>query len=139
MLFDEANLLARAIGVQLGKNDTHMRRIIGFKADKVNLLSAKERMAARDIGEDINTRSTLDVVQTAIALTERRNTADAQQWLTQRMHDANDGQFRYTLEALINTTKLGHDDYLAQRNLWQALYRAEPTPQPEKQPTLFGD
>ena len=139
LLFDEANLLARAIGVQLGKNDTHMRRIIGFKADKVNLLSAKERMAARDIGEDINTRSTLDVVQTAIALTERRNTADAQQWLTQRMHDANDGQFRYTLEALINTTKLGHDDYLAQRNLRQALYRAEPTPQPEKQPTLFGD
>ena len=136
--FDEANLLARTIGVQLEKNNTHMKRTVDFKGDKVTLLSAKDRMAARDIGEDINTRSTLDIVQTGIALTERRNTADAQQWLTQTMHDANDGQFRYTLEALINTTKLGHDDYLAQRNLWQALYGAEPGHQPEQQPTLFG-
>ena len=74
LLFDEANLLARAIGVPLEKNDIHIKRIVGFKGDKVNLLSAKDRMAARDIGEDINTRSTLDIVQTAIALTERRNT-----------------------------------------------------------------
>ncbi len=138
LLFDEANLLARAIGVQLEKNDIHIKRIVEFKADKVNLLSAKDRLAARDIGEDINTRSTLDVVQTAIALTERRNTADAQQWLTQRMHDHNDGQFRYTLEALINTTKPGHDDYFAQRYLWQALYGAEPVPQYQEQPALFG-
>ena len=139
LLFDEANLLARAIGVQLEKNDIHMKRIVEFKSDKVNLLSARDRMAARDIGEDITTRSTLDVVHTAVALTDRRNTLDAQQWLIQRLHDPRDGQFRYTLEALINTTKLGHDDYLAQRNLWQALYGAEPAPQPETQPTLFGD
>ena len=138
LLFDEANLLARAIGVRLEKNDIHIKRIVEFKADKVNLLTAKDRMAGRDIGEGINTRSTLDVVHTAIALTERRNTLDAQQWLTQRMHDPNDGQFRYTLEALINTTKPGHDDYLAQRNLWQALYGTEPGHQPEQQPTLFG-
>ena len=138
LLFDEANLLARAIGVQLEKNDIHIKRIVEFKADKVNLLTAKDRLAGRDIGEDINTGSTLDVVHTAIALTERRNTLDAQQWLIQRMHDPNDGQFRYTLEALINTTKPGHDDYLAQRNLWQALYGTEPGHQPEQQPTLFG-
>ena len=138
LLFDEANLLARAIGVNLEKNDIHIKRVVEFKADKVNLLTAKDRMAGRDIGEDINTRSTLDVVHTAIALTERRNTLDAQQWLNQRMHDPNDGQFRYTLEALINTTKPGHDDYLAQRNLWQALYGTEPGHQPEQQPTLFG-
>ena len=138
LLFDEANLLARAIGVNLEKNDIHIKRIVEFKGDKVNLITAKDRMAGRDIGEDINTRSTLDVVHTAIALTERRNTSDAQQWLAQRMHDPNEGQFRSTLEALINTTKLGHDDYLAQRNLWQALYGAEPTPQSREQPTLFG-
>ena len=137
LLFDEANLLARAIGVQLEKNDIHIKRIVEFKADKVNLLTAKDRMAGRDIGEDINTRSTLDVVHTAIALTERRNTLDAQQWLTQRMHDPNDGQFRYTLEALINTTKPGHDDYDAQRNLWQALYGDELPQQATPQPQLF--
>ena len=129
LLFDEANLLARAIGVQLKKNDAAMKRIIGFKGDKVSLLSARDRLAARNIGEDINPSSTLDTVHTAIALTDRRNTLDAQQWLTQRLHDPQDRQFRATLEALIRTTKPGHDDHQAQRNLWQALYGEEP-PQP---------
>ena len=137
LLFDEANLLARAIGVRLEKNDIHIKRIVEFKTDKVNLLTAKDRMAGRDIGEDINTRSTLDVVHTAIALTERRNTLDAQQWLTQKMHDPNDGQFRYTLEALINTTKPGHDDYDAQRNLWQAMYGDDLPQQTNPQPGLL--
>ena len=137
LLFDEANLLARAIGVNLEKNDIHMKRVVEFKADKVNLLTAKDRMAGRDIGEDINTRSTLDVVHTAIALSERRNTSDAQQWLEQRMHDPNNGQFRYTLEALINTTKPGHDDHDAQRNLWQALYGDDLPQQTNRQPGLL--
>ena len=84
---------------------------------KVSLLSARERLAARNIEEDINPASTLDTVHTAIALTDRRNTLDAQQWLAQRLHDPQDGQFRATLEALILTTKPGHDDHQAQRNL----------------------
>ncbi len=129
LLFDEANLLARAIGVRLEKNDAAMKRIVSFKSDKVSLLSARDRLAARDIGEDINPGSTLDTVHTAVALTDRRNTLDAQQWLTQRLHDPQDSQFRATLEALIRTTKPGHDDHQAQRNLWQVLYGEEP-PQP---------
>ena len=129
LLFDEANLLARAIGVRLEKNDTAMKRIVEFKSDKVSLLSARDRLAARYIGDDIKPGSTLDTVHTAIALTDRRNTLDAQQWLTQRLHDPQDGQFRATLEALIRTTKPGHDDHQAQRNLWQALYAEDP-PQP---------
>ena len=96
LLFDEANLLARAIGVRLEKNDTAMKRTVSFKADKVLLLSARDRLAARNIGEDINPGTTLDTVHTAIALTDRRNTLDAQQWLTQRLHDPQDGQFRAT-------------------------------------------
>ena len=137
LLFDEANLLARAIGVRLEKNDAAMKRIIAFNSDKVLLLSAKDRLAARNIGDDIMPGSTLDTVHTAIALTDRRNTLDAQQWLTQRLHDPQDGQFRATLEALTRTTKPGHDDYQAQRNLWQALYSAEP-PQPAvSQPQLL--
>ena len=129
LLFDEANLLARAIGVRLEKNDSDMKRVVGFKADKVSLLSARDRLAARNIGEDINPGSTLDTVHTAIALTDRRNTLDAQQWLPQHLHDPQEAQFRATLEALIRTTKPGHDDYQAQRNLWQALY-GEEAPQP---------
>ena len=129
LLFDEANLLARAIGVRLEKNDADMKRVVGFKADKVSLLSARDRLAARNIGEDINPGSTLDTVHTAIALTDRRNTLDAQQWLTQHIHNPQEAQFRATLEALIRTTNPGHDDYQAQRNLWQALY-GEEAPQP---------
>ena len=137
LLFDEANLLARAIGVRLEKNDGAMKRIVSFKDDKVSLISARDRLAARNIGEDINPGSTLDTVHTAVALTDRRNTLDAQQWLTQRLHDPQDGQFRATLEALIRTTKPGHDDHQAQRNLWQALYGEEP-PQPAvAQPRLL--
>ena len=137
MLFDEANLLARAIGVRLEKNDSDMKRVVGFKADKVSLLSARDRLAARNIGEDINPGSTLDTVHMAIALTDRRNTLDAQQWLTQHLHDPQEAQFRATLEALIRTTKPGHDDYPAQRNLWQSLY-GEEAPQPAvAQPALL--
>ena len=129
LLFDEANQLARAIGVRMEKNDGAMRFIAPFEDDKVSLLSARDRLAARNIGEDINPGSTLATVHTTVALTDRRNTLDAQQWLTQRLHDLQDGQFRATLEALIRTTKPGHDDHQAQRNLWPALYGEEP-PQP---------
>ena len=129
LLFDEANLLARAMGVSLQKNDTAMRRIIAFNGDKVALLSARDRLAARNISEDTKTGSTLDMVHTAVALTDRRNTLDAQNWLAQLPGNPQEGQFRATLEALIRTTKQGHDDYQAQRNLWQALY-AEEVPEP---------
>ena len=137
MLFDEANLLARALGVRLEKTDASMKRIVAFKQDKMSLLSARDRLAARNIGEGITASTTLDTVHTAVALTERRNTLDAQQWLTQHMYDPQDGQFRATLEALIRTTKLGHDDYQAQRNLWQALYGEEPPQPAANQPRLL--
>ncbi len=129
LLFDEANLLARAIGVHLEKNDPGLKRIVAFQDDRVSLLSARDRLAARSIGEDLNPETLLDTIHTAIALTDRRNTLDAQQWLTQRLHNPQDGRFRATLEALIRTTKPGHDDHQAQRSLWQALYAEEP-PQP---------
>ena len=81
LIFDEANLLARAIGASLEKNDAAMKRIVSFKGDKVSLLSARDRLAARSIGEDIQAGARLDAVHTAIVLTDRRNTLDARQWL----------------------------------------------------------
>ena len=69
----------------------------------------------------------MDLVHTAVALTGRRNTLDAQQWLTQKLYNPQDERFKYTLEALIRTTKPGHDDHQAQRSLWQALYGEEDT------------
>ncbi len=102
----------------------------------MSLLSARDRLAARNIGEDISAETTLDAVQTAVALTDRRNTLDAQQWLTNRLHDPQDSRFRSTLEALIRTTRPGHDDHQAQISLWQALYTVEP-PERAVQTPLF--
>ena len=126
--FDEANLLARALGVRLEKTDPALKGIVRFNGDKVTLLSARDRLAARSIGEDLNPDGILDAVHTAVALTDRRNTLDAQRWLAQRIPDPQDRRFRATLEALLRTTKPGHDDYQAQRSLWQVLYAAEPPP-----------
>ena len=128
LLFDEANLLARAMGVSLAKNDAALKGVVSFNGDKVALVSARDRLAGRSIGEDISAATVLDAVHTAVALTDRRNTLDARQWLTRWLHDPEDGRFRATLEALIRTTRPGHDDHQAQRNLWQALYSAEPPP-----------
>ena len=125
MEFDEANLLARAIGANLDRQDPAMKSIAAFRNDKVSLLSARDRMAAAHIGENQTPRTSLDLVHTAVGLTGRRNTLDAQEWLTQKLYDPQDDRFKYTLEALIRTTKPGHDDYQAQRSLWQALYREE--------------
>ena len=113
MEFDEANLLARAIGTRLDKQDPAIASIATFRTDKVSLLSAKDRMAAGHIGENQTPKTNLDLVHTAIALTGRRNTLDAQQWLQQRLYEPNDDRFKYTLEALIRTTKPGYDDYQA--------------------------
>ena len=129
MEFDEANLLARALGTNLNKQDPGMKSIATFKTDKVSFLSAKDRMAAGNIGENQTPKTNLDLVHTAVALTGRRNSLDAQQWLTQKLYDPQDERFKYTLEALIRTTKPGHDDHLAQRSLWQALY-GEEAPEP---------
>ena len=125
MEFDEANLLARALGASLNKQDPVMKSIATFKTDKVSFLSAKDRMAAGNIGENQTPKTNLDLVHTAVALTGRRNTLDAQQWLTQKLYNPQDERFKYTLEALIRTTKPGHDDHQAQRSLWQALYGEE--------------
>ncbi len=129
MEFDEANLLARALGTHLDKQDPAIKSIATFKTDKVSLLSAKDRMAAGNIGENQTPKTNLDLVHTAVALTGRRNTLDAQQWLAQKLYNPQEDQFKYTLEALIRTTKPGHDDHQAQRSLWQALY-GEDAPEP---------
>ena len=129
ILFDEANLLSRAIGSNLDKKDPKVRTLVAFKSDKVTLLTARERMAAGYIGENQATTRTLDTVHTAVALTNRRNSGDAINWLNDKGQDPQDKTFKSTLEALVRITKPGHDDFQAQRNLWQSLYAAEP-PQP---------
>ena len=107
MEFDEANLLARALGTNLDKQDPVMKSMATFKADKVSLLSAKDRMAAGHIGENQTPKTNLDLVHTAVALTGRRNTLDAQEWLVQKLYNPQDEWFKHTLEALIRNHEAG--------------------------------
>ncbi len=139
LLFDEANLLARAVGVRLDRSDAGMRGLVSFKGDKVTLRSARERMASGVLGWSKPTGSLLDAAQTAVALTGRENTESAKAWLREMWsHDAAGAGFRSTLEALLRTTKPGHDDYEAQRNLWEGLYGEEPPRPAGVQPRLPG-
>ena len=126
MLFDEANLLARAVGVPLAKTDADIKRIVDFKGDKVTLLSAHDRMQQQHIGEDVPAKTPLDEVQTAVALTNRRSTEDAKQWMANNNVQPDNATFQGVLESLIKTTKPGHDDAVALQNLWQYLYAGPP-------------
>ena len=126
-LFDEANLLARAIGVRLEKNDSAtMKRIVLFK-DGQGFADQRPRPPGRPehrrghqprfhAGHRPHRGRTDRPPQHAWTPSNGSSNAS----MTRRT-----AQFRATLEALIRTTKPGHDDHQAQRNLWQALYGEE--------------
>ena len=126
--FDEANLLARAVGVRLDRTDVAMKGLVSFEKNEVMLLSARDRMERGVLGWSKPAGPLLDAVQTAVALTGQWNTDSAIEWLRKCGIDAAGAGFRSTLEALLRTTKPGHDDYWAQRYLWEGLYGEEPPP-----------
>ena len=98
MPFDEANLFARALGVDLGSDAA--RGILAAEGGRVTFKSAMERWAARDISNERPAVTPLDQAHTAIALAERQNAAAARQWLGFNGHRWQDGEFRTTFEAL---------------------------------------
>ena len=67
--FDEANLFAKAIGMDMEQNAA--QRVYTKRSGRITLVSAKQRLARGDIGEDRATDTMLDLAHTAIALTER--------------------------------------------------------------------
>ena len=120
MPFDEANLFARALGVDLGGDDA--RGILAVQGGKVTLKSAMERWAARDISDERPAVTPLDQVHTAIALAGRQNAAAARQWLGFNGHRWQDGEFRTAFEALGRVRKAGHPDEAAAAALGELLY-----------------
>ena len=77
--FDEANLFARAIGLDLSSNEA--KRIVVAKGDKVTLKSARDRLAENIISPQRPAQTALDQVHTAIAITDRHDSAAALEWL----------------------------------------------------------
>ena len=132
--FDEANLFARAIGLDLSSNET--RRILIAKGDKVTLKSARDRLAENIISPQRIAQTALDQVHTAIAITDRHDSAAALEWLTMQHHNPQGAEFKGTMEALIKVTKSGHEDLRPATNLWRLLYE-EPPPVTPVQRNMF--
>ncbi len=130
MPFDEANLFAKAIGMDF--NHPHARRIAEKKKDKVTLVSAKQRLARGDIDATKPPVTALDQVHTAIALTERSNSEEGENWLTWNGVDIESPSFKGTIESLLTVLKPRHDDYEPGHALYQKLYTKIHTPQTEQ-------
>ena len=132
--FDEANLFARAIGLDLSSNEA--KRILISKGDKVTLKSAKDRLAENIISPQRPAQTALDQVHTAIAITDRHDSAAGLEWLTMQHHNPQGSGFKGTMEALIKVTKSGHEDLRPANNLWRLLYE-EPPPVPPTQMSML--
>ena len=120
MPFDEANLFARALDVELSGNDA--KRILSSKNGKVTLKAAVERWNERIISADREATTLLDQAHTAIAIADRQDAAAAKQWLEFNGHRWQDGEFKTTFEALRQIHKPGHPDEAGARALHSLLY-----------------
>ncbi len=129
MPFGEANLFARALGLDLASNEA--KGILENKSGKVTLKAATKRMAEGLISPTRPATTPLDQAHTAIALAARQNAAAARQWLEFNGHRWQDGELRTTLEALRRIRKPGHPDDPAVRALHALLYEAERATQGE--------
>ena len=123
MPFDEANLFARALGVELAGNDA--KRILDNKSGKVTLKTATERMAEGIISPSRPATTPLDQVHTAIAIADRQNAEAARHWLDFNGHRWQEGEFRTAFDALDKVRKPGHPDEPAARALQALLYDGE--------------
>ena len=129
--FDEANLFAKAIGMDMEHSSA--QRVMTKRSGRITLVSAKQRLARGDIGEDKATETMLDRAHTAIALTERAgNSENGEQWLQWQGINKDDPSFKGTLESLLTVLKPGHDDHEWGHALYRKLYGNEHRP-----PTVF--
>ena len=131
-------MFAKAVGVDMG----HVipQRVYTMRSGRITLVSAKQRLARGDIGEDIEPISALDTVHTAIALTERAgNSENGEQWLNWQGVNTDDPVFKGTLESLLTVLKPGHDDHEWGNTLYRRLYGTEHQPPVATQPRLNLD
>ena len=134
--FDEANLIARCIGLELGSASA--LKLYGKKGANVNLFTARRRLEAGLISPAAPARSHIDRVHTAVALAENEGVNVAIDWCV--MHDfQDDAPFKGTLEALLRLMPASDPDWLPSRNLWTEMYREEAPPPAGIQASLFQD
>ena len=125
--FDEANMVARCIGLELGEDPA--RQIYDKKGSNINLLTGRRRFEQGKISPNAPSLRNIDRVHTAIALTGSADVNAAIDWC--RMHGFyDDVPFKGTLEALLRVMRPDDPDLGPARILWSEMYR-EVTPEPE--------
>ena len=128
MPFDEANMVARCIGLELSEDPA--RQVYEKKGSNINLLTARRRFEQGKISPNAPSVRSIDRVHTAIALAGNFDVNTAIDWCT--MHGFhNDLQFKGTLEALLRVMRPDDPDLGPARTLWTEMYREE-TPEPER-------
>ena len=126
MPFDEANLFARALGVELA--DPAVKGILDNRNGKVTLKSAVSRLNEGILSRQRPAATPLDQVHTAIAIAAAEDAAAARQWLAFQGHSWREGPFPAALTALRQLQKPGHPDEPGAQALYALLYGPEPAP-----------
>ena len=117
--FDEANMVARCIGLELGEDPA--RTIYEKKGSNINLLTGKRRLEQGKISPSAPSLRNIDRVHTAIALAESSGVNSAMQWC--RMQGfRDDAPFKGTLEALLRIMRADDPDLGPARTLWSEMY-----------------
>ena len=125
--FDEANMVARCIGLELGEDPA--MQIYEKKGSNINLLTANRRLEQGKISPSAPSFRNIDRVHTAIALAGSSGVNSAMQWC--RMQGfRDDAPFKGTLEALLRIMRADDPDLGPARTLWSEMY-GESAPQPE--------
>ena len=125
--FDEANMVARCIGLELGEDPAI--QIYEKKGSNINLLTANRRLEQGKISPSAPSFRNIDRVHTAIALAGSSGVNSAMQWC--RMQGfRDDAPFKGTLEALLRIMRADDPDLGPARTLWSEMY-GESAPEPE--------
>ena len=125
--FDEANMVARCIGLELGKDPA--MQIYEKKGSNINLLTGNRRLEQGKISPSAPSFRSIDRVHIAIALAGSSGVNSAMQWC--RMQGfRDDAPFKGTLEALLRIMRSDDPDMGPARTLWSEMY-GESAPEPE--------
>ena len=126
MPFDEANIMARCIGLELSD---FAKDIYEKTGGNITLLTGVQRLARGDISPAAPTTHHIDRIHVAIALAAGENVNVAINWC--RMQGfADNPAFKGALEALLRVMKPSDPDLRPARTLWTEMYQ-ERLPEPE--------
>ena len=133
--FDEANMMARCIGLDL--SDGAFGSICMKKGSNIDLLTGVDRFEQGLVSPSAPTSRSIDRVHTAIGLANSTDVNYAINWCEQQGF-RDDPAFRGTLQALLRTIKMSDPDRAPASTLWSEMYGEAP-PEPEVMQAEFQD